>query len=248
MPEADLARPNGAATAGAPIVVPAPRPRRWLRFLLAGSLVAGASLVAAVLFGAGHVAEGSQGRIHTVDDVPETPIAMVLGAAAHPDGRPSAFLAARLDLAVELYERGAIRAVLVSGDNLARGNFQTTVMREYLVDRGIPAAQVVEDPAGFDTYDSCVRARDVFGVEQMVIVSQEYHLARAITICNEVGIDAVGVGDLTTQQRFPLVYLRGEAREWLANLKMEWDLFSRREPQQDPYDPTLLEAAGVAGN
>ncbi|GAB3815437.1 hypothetical protein GCM10028820_12900 [Tessaracoccus terricola] len=234
---------DGVGTAGARVVVPAPRPRRWLRVLLASGLLAGAAVVAAVVVGARHVAEGSQGRIHTVADVPETPIAMVLGAAAHPNGRPSAFLAARLDLAVELYEAGRIRAVLVSGDNLPRANFQTTVMREYLVARGIPDEQVVEDPAGYDTYDSCVRARDVFGVEDMVILSQEYHLARAITICNEVGVDAVGVGDLTTQQRFPLVYLKGEAREWIANLKMEWDLATERVPQQDPFDPSLLDAA-----
>lgn len=216
-----------------------------MRFLLTAGVIAGTAVVAAVLVSGRHVAEGSQGRIHTVEDVPEVPIAMVLGAAAHPHG-PSAFLSARLDLAVELYELGRIRAILVSGDNLERANHQTTVMRDYLVERGIPEDRIVEDPAGFDTYDSCVRARDVFGVEEMVILSQKYHLARAVTICNEVGVEAFGVGDLTTQKRFPLVYLKGEAREWLANLKMEWDLFSRREPQQDPFDPSLLEAAELA--
>lgn len=225
-------------------ITPAPsRKHRWLRVLLTGGLVAGTASLAAMAVGARHVAEKSQGRIHTVEEVPESPIAMVLGAAAHPGGRPSAFLAARLDLAVELYELGKIRAVLVSGDNLARANFQTTVMRAYLIEHGIPGDRIVEDPAGFDTYDSCVRARDVFGVREMVILSQEYHLARAITICSEVGVDALGVGDLTTQERFPLVYRKGEVREWAANLKMEWDLFTSRPPQQDEFDPSLQLAA-----
>lgn len=244
MPDSDVAVRPSRTSVGGDVVTPAPRSRRWLRILLAGGLLASTSVLVAVLLGARHVSGESQGRILAVDEVPQIPVAMVLGAAARPDGRPSAFLAARLDLAVELYERGTIRAVLVSGDNRPRGNFQTTVMRRYLVEHGVPDEQVVEDPAGFDTYDSCVRARDVYGVEEMVVLSQEYHLARAITICNKVGVRAVGVGDLTTRERFPRTYLRGEARELLANLKMEWDLFSRREPQQDEFDNSLLVAAG----
>lgn len=155
-----------------------PARRRWLRALLLGGLVATTALLAAVVHGNRVVAGASEGRLHTVEDAPETPVAMVLGALAHP-GRPSSFLAARLDLALELWERGAIRAVLVSGAGGERDNFQTAVMRDYLLERGVPDASIVEDPAGFDTYDSCVRARDVFGVERLVIVSQEYHLARA---------------------------------------------------------------------
>lgn len=243
MPEAGSGIRDDVAPAAAPIASGERMPG-WLRVLLTGGLVSSALVLAAVAVGAGHVAGGARGRIHTVDGVPETPIAMVLGAAAHTDGRPSAFLAARLDLAVELYELGKIRAVLVSGDNRASANFQTTVMRTYLVAHGIPADRIVEDPAGFDTYDSCVRARDVFGVAEMVIVSQEYHLARAITICNEIGVEAVGVGDLTTRDRFPLLYLRGEIRERGANLKMAWDLFTNREPQHDEFDGSLLLAAG----
>lgn len=200
-----------------------------------------ASAVSMVVWGLHHVSQVSEGRIFDAGDVTARPVAMVLGAQAA-SGRPSAFLAARLDLAVELFEKDKIRAILVSGDNRATSNHETSVMREYLVQRGVPASQVVEDPAGFDTYDSCVRARDVFGVREMIVVTQEYHLARAITICTDIGVDAIGVGDTTVRDRFPGLYSKGERREWAANIKMEWDLFSRRKPRHDDYDPSLLNA------
>lgn len=206
-------------------------------------MVAGA-VVGTVAWSARHVTRVSEDRIFDVDDVEARPIAMVLGAKADA-GRPSAFLAARLDLAVELYTQGTIRAVLVSGDNRASSNHETRVMRLYLEERGVPASNVVEDPAGFDTYDSCVRARDVFGVTEMIVVTQLYHLGRAITICTDVGVDATGVGDVTVRERFPDLYSKGEKREWAANIKMGWDLLSRRTPQQDPFDDSLLRAAGI---
>lgn len=211
---------------------------RWLKVAGIVALVAAVPVIGSYV----HLAVLSAGRTHTLADVPERGVAMVLGAKADP-GRPSAFLAARLDLAVDLYEQGRIRAVLVSGDGLERSNFETRVMRDYLVDRGVPADQVVEDPAGFDTYDSCVRARDVYGVKQMTVLTQDYHVGRAIAICELVGVDAVGVGDTTMRSRFPLNWIRGAGREWAANLKVEWDVLTGRKPQQDPYDPSLLEAA-----
>lgn len=236
---------GGPESAGGVIHTPPPRRRRWPRVLGWAGLVAlllGAGLVTAVYAGARHVATGGAGRMYELADVPARPIAMVLGAKADP-GRPSAFLAARLDLAISLFEAGKIRAILVSGDGRATSNDEPGVMRAYLEARGIPSAKIVEDGAGFDTYDSCVRARDVFGVRELIVLTQDYHLPRAITICSDVGVDAIGVGDLTMRTAFPALWYKGESREWLANLKMEWDLFSKRSPQQDPHDPTLVNAA-----
>lgn len=190
-----------------------------------------------------HLASVSAGRTHSADDVPQRGVGMVLGAKTHPE-RPSAFLAARLDVALELFKAGKIRAILVTGDGLERSNFETKVMREYLVERGVPPEQIVEDPAGFDTYDSCVRARDVFGVTELTVITQDYHVGRAIAICELVGVDAVGVGDTTMLGRFPYNWVKGASREWAANLKVEWDTLTKRQPQQDSYDPSLLEAAG----
>ncbi|MDF1487271.1 SanA/YdcF family protein [Tessaracoccus caeni] len=217
------------------------RPRTaWKRALIAAgvALLVG---VAAVGGSAAHVATLSSGRVYSVDDVPERGVGLVLGARTHPD-RPSAFLAARLDVALRLFESGKVRVLLVSGDNLARSNHETTTMRRYLEERGVPSERIFEDEAGFDTYDSCVRARDVFGVAELTIVTQDYHLDRAIAICEQVGVDAVGVPDESARERFPAVWAKGRGREWLANLKMEWDTLTAREPQQDPFDGSLLEA------
>ncbi len=232
---------------GGEIVTPSVEPRRGRRAVgwvaLAGAVAFAVSVMGAMVWGSRHVSEVSEGRIFEADTVPALPVAMVLGASAE-DGRPSEFLAARLDLALALFNRGKIRAVLVSGDNRAASDRETSVMRDYLVERGIPSEQVVEDPAGYDTYDSCVRARDVFGVEEMIILTQLYHLERAIAICTDIGIDAIGVGDVSTRERFPSLYATGERREQAANIKMVWDLLTRREPRQDPFDPALLKAAG----
>lgn len=168
---------------------------------------------------------------------------MVLGARAHPD-RPSALLAARLDTAAQLYRDGKVRAILVSGAGVAESNFETDIMTEYLVAAGVPEEQIVADPAGFDTYDSCIRARDVYGVTEMLVVSQRFHVPRAVTICRSLGIDAIGVGETATESDYPWVTGRMRVREWLANLKVVWDLWTEREPQvSSPYDPSLLEAS-----
>lgn len=211
---------------------------RWLRFAGIAALAGAVPVIVSYA----HLAALSAGRTHEVDEVPERAVGMVLGAKADP-GRPSAFLAARLDLAVDLFEEGRIRAVLVSGDGLERSNFETRVMKDYLVDRGIPADRIVEDPAGFDTYDSCVRARDVYGMRELTILTQDYHVGRAIAICELVGVDAIGVGDETMRGRFPALWAKGAGREWAANLKVEFDVLTRRQPQQDAYDPSLLEAS-----
>jgi len=183
----------------------------------------------------------SAGRTHLPADVPHRGVGMVLGARAYPT-HPSTFLAARLDVAVELYARGKINAVLVTGDGLPRSFDEPKVMKDYLVAHGVPATAVFEDGAGFDTYDSCIRARDTFGLTELTVISQDYHLPRIIAICRELGIDAVGVPDRTIRRRRGPKWVRGLLREQLANLKMEWDLFTRRRPQrEDPLDPTLRD-------
>lgn len=115
-------------------------------------------------------------------------------------------------------------------------------MKDYLVAHGIPADRIVEDGAGFDTYDSCVRARDAYGLTHLTVISQEYHLPRIITICRTIGIDAIGVGDHTIRRRRGPKWVRGVLREAVANLKMERDLLTRRDPQcVGPFDSTLIE-------
>ena len=89
---------------------------------------------------------------------------------------------------------GKVQAILVSGDNMRHEYNEPEAMQRWLVEQGVPADKVVLDHAGFDTYDSCARAKRIFGVERATVVTQQFHLARAVTVCRHLGIDANGVG------------------------------------------------------
>lgn len=166
-------------------------------------------------------------RIVEPERLPELPVALVLGAEVYADGRPSRFLRARLDVAADLYRRGCVQRVLASGDGRSPFYDETGGMRDYLVVAGVPEERVLLDPAGFDTYDSCLRARDVFGLRRLVVVSQRYHLPRALAICRALGVDAWGVGDETARSS-RRTWGHGVRRELAANLKLVWDVASRR--------------------
>jgi vancomycin permeability regulator SanA len=184
----------------------------------------------------------ADGHVHDVAGVPAAPVALVLGAQVYADGTPSPFLAARLDLAKRLFDAGKVRALLVSGDHGRWAYDEPGAMRRYLLDRGVPAEKVVEDHAGFDTYDSCQRARRVFGVGRAIVVTQSFHVARAVALCREVGLDAVGVGD-DSVSRFRWAWMRGGVREHFAAVKAAYDVVTRREPVfLGPREPGVDEA------
>lgn len=161
------------------------------------------------------------------DRLPPQDVALVLGAEAYLDGTPSRFLRARLDLAADLYRRRLAQRLLLSGDSRTLSNDETGTMRSYLLGLGVPDSALLVDPAGFDTYDSCLRARDVFGVRRLVVVTQSYHLPRALATCRALGIDAWGVGDESVRANSRR-WSYGVAREVAANLKFVWDVVSRR--------------------
>ena len=205
---------------------------------LAGSAFAGVLALAA------GVKSLTRARIVDIEELPASPVALVLGAEVYADGRPSRFLQARLDLAVELYRRGLVERVLVSGDGRSRFYDETGGMRAYLVLHGVPETDLLLDHAGLDTYDSCLRARDVFGVRELVVVSQSYHLPRALVICRALGLDAWGVGDETVRS-YSRTWARGTRRELAANLKLVTDLLTHRpahaartsRPATTPHKP-----------
>lgn len=132
-------------------------------------------------------------RIRTVADAPARQVAVVFGAGLW-DGKPSPYLANRLRAAAELYRDGKVRVVLVTGDNSRVEYDEPDAMRTFLVGHGVPDSRIVSDFAGFDTWDSCVRARKIFGVERAVLVTQGFHVRRAIALCRAAGIDVYGVG------------------------------------------------------
>lgn len=169
-------------------------------------------------------------RIVPIDALAPGDVAMVLGAEVYADGQPSPFLRARLDVALDLHRRGLVQRILVSGDGRSRFYDETGAMRAYLTAHGVDEAALLVDPAGLDTYDSCLRARDVFGLHHLVVVSQSYHLPRALMICRALGIDAWGVGDETARSHTH-TWAHGVRRELAANLKLAWDVLSRRPAQ-----------------
>lgn len=118
---------------------------------------------------------------------------LVLGAGVRADGTPSAMLEDRLLTAVSLWESKAAEAVIVSGDHGKVEYDEVNVMKEYLIGKGIPSDRIFMDHAGFSTYDSLYRARAIFGAEQLVIVTQQYHAYRALMIGRSMGIDCTAV-------------------------------------------------------
>jgi vancomycin permeability regulator SanA len=198
----------------------------WLLF---GTGIIGlANAAVAVSF----VRSAASGHIYTESDVPATPVALVLGAQVNPDGTPSAFLAARLDLAKRLCDAGLVEMIIVSGDHLAPEFDEPAAMRSYLIRAGLPNDRVIADAGGFDTYESCLRAKHIFHLSQLTVVTQTYHLVRAVATCRALGIEAAGVGDDSARQHV-IAWWRGAIREQLACVKTVVDLATRSEPMPD---------------
>ena len=128
----------------------------------------------------------------SVEDVPKAQVAIVPGASVLESG-PSPVLRARADAAVVLYETGKVSKILVTGDNGELNHDEVTPVRKYLIAAGIPAGDIFLDHAGFDTYSSMYRARDVFDVTSAIIVTQNFHLPRALFIMRHLGIEAYGL-------------------------------------------------------
>jgi vancomycin permeability regulator SanA len=216
--------------------------RIWFR----RSVVAGALGVAAAVLTMATadlwVRAGAHGHVHTVATVPAAPVALVLGAEVYPDGSPSPFLAARLEIARQLLAAGKVRAILVSGDHMDWGYNEPGGMFQWLVDRGVPSRRIVLDHAGFDTYDSCARARQVFGVSQAIVVTQSYHIDRAVALCRRLGVTATGVADDTVRSyREP--WRNSVIRERGAVVKALGDVLSGRDPVfLGPLEPGVAAA------
>lgn len=185
---------------------------------------------------------GAAHRVYDVASVPDAPVVLVLGAQVYADGTPSAFLAARLDLARQLYASGKAKAILVSGDHARWEYDEPGAMRLWLIEHGVPGTRIVADYAGFDTYDSCQRAVRVFGVRRAIVVTQTFHIDRAVTVCRGAGLDALGVADDSVKiYRTP--WLRGSVREYGAAVKAAADLISDRDPVfLGPHEPGVERA------
>jgi vancomycin permeability regulator SanA len=137
--------------------------------------------------------EASRHRIFDERDVPPMQTALVFGAGVEPDGSPSAMLGERLDIAVRLFRDRKVQRILLSADDRA-GDRETPAMLARMLAAGIPRERLLVDNRGFSTRDSCVRARTAFGLRSATLITQSFHLPRALFVCREAGVGGVGVG------------------------------------------------------
>ncbi|MGM9652786.1 MAG: vancomycin high temperature exclusion protein [Eubacteriales bacterium] len=164
---------------------------RLLALFLLFVCLAGAACLAVNAY----VRAASAGRILSPEDAAalNADCILVLGAGVRTDGSPSHMLEDRLLTALSLYQSGAAPKLLMSGDHGRIDYNEVGTMKAYAIREGVPASDIFMDHAGFSTYESLYRARDVFCAERIVIVTQEYHLYRALYIAQSLGIDAWGV-------------------------------------------------------
>ena len=132
-------------------------------------------------------------RIVKPSTMEERPVAIVFGAGLQRDGSPTAVLRDRVATAADLYFSAKVKKLLLSGDNRFENYNEPGAMRAYALELGVPDGDIILDFAGRRTYDTCYRAKEIFGIQQAVLVTQRFHLPRALVICNGLGLDGIGV-------------------------------------------------------
>jgi vancomycin permeability regulator SanA len=187
------------------------------------------------------------GHVHDVADAPVADVVIVLGTTVGAGGQPEARLAGRLQTAAELVTAGRARVVLVSGDGGGLSGDEPAAMTAYLTGQlGVDAARVVADRDGLDTYDSCIRARDVYGVQRALVVTQAYHLSRAVTLCRSLGLDVDGVRARCDGCGRALL-VEKSVRDYFASGKAVWDAV-RERPAAVTSPPTDAIRAALAAS
>ncbi len=160
--------------------------------------------------------------------LPSCYTALVLGASVYASGEPSPILADRLDKALDLYKNNKIKRFLLSGDHGTRSYDEVNKMRAYLNGKGVPDSVIFTDHAGFDTYSSMVRAQKIFEVDSLIIVTQAFHLRRAIYIARKQGLAAYGYQS-DMRKYSSINYLR--LRESFANIKAFFEVLFHVKPR-----------------
>ncbi len=160
---------------------------------------------------------GMRGSIVTINDLPtDADCVLVLGAGVRADGTPSLMLADRIATGVSIYEKIGGTKLLMSGDHGKPDYDEVNCMKREAIRAGVPSEDIFMDHAGFSTYDSLYRAKYIFGAQKIIIVTQEYHLYRALYLANALGLDVVGVA--ADRQSYAGQSLR-DAREAIARVK-----------------------------
>ena len=159
-------------------------------------------------------------------DLPSVETVIILGAGLLPKGDLSPIFKDRVDMAISLYKEGKVKTILVTGDDGTPVHNEVNPAREYLLAHGIPSKDIFLDHAGFDTYSSMYRAREIFLVSQAVIVTQSFHLPRSVFIARNLGLEAYGIP--SDQHGYSI---KNSGREFLANVKAFFDVIYNRIPK-----------------
>lgn len=162
----------------------------------------------------------------TRQELPKAYTAIVLGAAILKNGTLSTIFKDRVDIAIDLYKEGYVETILVAGDDGTNNYNEVNPARDYLLIHGIPSEAIFLDHAGFDTYSSMYRARDIFLVKDAIVVTQSFHLPRAVFIARRLGIQAYGIPSDQHTYRF-----KNNIRETLANVKALLNVMYNRKPK-----------------
>jgi len=183
----------------------------------------------------------SKGRVHSIEDIPAERAAIVFGAGLWRDGSPTPVLRDRVQAASELYFQGKVEKILMSGDNRFADYDEPTAMKNYALELGIPEEAMILDYAGRRTYDTCYRAKKIFGLESAILVTQEFHLSRALYICDALGISSKGINaDRRTYRKISRAYWN--LREALATISALWDVHIKHPlPVLGEFEPIFPE-------
>lgn len=181
-------------------------------------------------------------KIYTEESVPARRVAIVFGAGLWRDGSPTPILKDRVETAARLYFAGKVEKILMTGDNSHVEYNEPEAMRQYALELGVPAADIVLDYAGRRTYDSCYRAKDIFQTGPAILITQKFHLPRALFLCNALGLDGVGVvANNRVYRKSSLIFWN--LRELPATLTAFADVITRPLPILGKPEPIFPENA-----
>lgn len=164
--------------------------RKWLKYSV---VIASIGFIASLLIYS-HIHKTAKPHIYSsLEGLSKKQVALVLGARVFSNGNLSLMMQDRADQGIALYKSGKVSKILVSGDHGTKKYDEVNTIRNYMIKQGVPAEDIFMDHAGFDTYSSMYRARDVFKVTSLIVVTQEFHLPRAIFLAKQLGLDAAGL-------------------------------------------------------
>lgn len=202
--------------------------KKWKTFLKWAAIAAGSL---AVIFAGiqAYVLLTAQPYIRDSENAPTVDAILVLGAQVYKNDKPSPVLQDRLDYACALYKAGKSEKIIVSGDHGTPDYDEVNTMKDYLLNKGVPRADIFLDHAGFDTYDSMYRAKNIFCVKSVLVCTQQFHMGRALYIARRLGIEAYGV-PAPDKAMYRMAY--NQVRECFARAKSVVDVEVLKRPSK----------------